>query len=61
MRTPHNCLLPSNYDMSKRDRGAIESTVLKEHNISITKWRDNKCVSVAAALFGTDHVNKATL
>lgn len=60
MRIPHNCPLPTNKAVNKMERGTIHSTVLKDHNISIVKWRDNKCVAVASTLFGNDPVSKAT-
>lgn len=60
MRIPHNCPLPSNHEMKSAERGRIESVILKDFNISITKWRDNKCVTVASTIYGKDPVGKAT-
>lgn len=60
IRIPHNCPLSSNQIMNKCERGKMETITLKDHNISITKWRDNKCVCVASTLYGKDPISKAT-
>lgn len=59
-RIPHNCPLPTNKEMNKSYRGRTEPYVLKDHNISVIKWTDNKCVFMASTIHGKDPVSKAS-
>lgn len=59
MRISHNCPLSTNKEMNKGDRGEMETVTLKDYNISITKWRDNKCVCVGSTMYGRDPVSEA--
>lgn len=49
---PRNLPIMKKKDMKKsKERGYMESTIIKDYDISITTWRDNNAVTVASTLF----------
>ncbi|XP_064614523.1 piggyBac transposable element-derived protein 3-like [Liolophura sinensis] len=54
----HNAPLESDKDLAKRGRGSYDTVTLKEGNLALLKWQDNKTVTMMSTYLSAEPLTK---